>query len=190
MGSFTAAVTTDISPWISCALSMMAILLCFLLLLIMPDLRKLKPIAAANHEDPVSPSSETRTPLIARPSHQSSSISIISNAFSKTNILFTIPVLLTGSLRFTILNILIQYGSNRFYLKISSGAFFYTETAIVNMLLFLFVVPTLSSYFRINYNVGPQTIDLFMSRTCICFLCLGSLLIGLSPSGKILSVGM
>ena len=103
--------------------------------------------------------------------------------------LLALPVFLTGSLRYTILNVLIQYSSNRFGLKISEGAFFYTETAMVNMFLFLLLVPILTGYLRTRYEIRPPKMDLFMCRTGVLNLALGSLLIGLSPSTKVLPVG-
>lgn len=166
-----------------------AIFACLLLIWVMPESRRLVHLSSGNHQNAMQCRNESSTLLTTKPLTQSSSVNGIRSALSNKNILLAIPVFLTGSLRFTILNVLIQYGSNRFNLKISTGALFYTETAVVNMLLFLFAVPMLSSYIRTKHNVRPQTIDLFMSRTCVCLLCLGSLLIGLSPSSEILPIG-
>jgi len=189
IGSFTAAVTTDISPWISCGLSMVAIFTCLLLLWVMPESQKSLDVpSSSHHQDTMPHPSENSALLTANLPAHNSSVGGIRSALSNKNILLAIPVFLTGSLRFTILNVLIQYGSNRFNLKISTGAFFYTETAIINMLLFLFTVPALSNYIRTEHNIRPQIIDLFMSRTCVCLLCLGSLFIGLSPSKEILPI--
>ncbi len=168
---------------------MMAILFCLLLLWRMPESRRSTQLTSACHQDTTPHPTESSTLLVPKPFTRSSSVGSISSVVSNKNILFAIPVFLTGSLRFTILTVLIQYSSNRFHLKISTGAFFYTETALVNMLLFLFVVPTISSYVRTKHKVRPEIIDLFVSRTCVCLLGLGSLLIGLSPSSKILPMG-
>jgi cytochrome c biogenesis factor len=166
-----------------------AIFACLLLLWVMPGSQRLIHLSSGNHQNAMQCGNESTALLTTKPLTRSSSVDGIRSALSNKNILLAIPVFLTGSLRFTILNVLIQYGSNRFNLKISTGALFYTETAVVNMLLFLFAVPMLSSYIRTRHNVRPQTIDLFMSRACVCLLCLGSLLIGLSPSSEILPIG-
>lgn len=168
---------------------MIAILVCLLLLWVMPESRRSILSPSASSQDTMSHLNGS-SPLLTpnAPAHRSS-IDTISSALSNKNILLAIPVFLTGSLRFTVLNVLIQYSSNRFYIMISTGALFYTETALVNMLLFLFAIPTLSSYIRTKHNVRPQMIDLFMSRTCVGLLCLGSLLIGLAPSSEILFLG-
>jgi cytochrome c biogenesis factor len=182
-------VTTDISPWISCGLSMAAIFACLFLLWVMPESQKSLDVPSSDHQDTMPHPNESSALLTAKLPTQSSLVDSIRGALSNKNILLVIPVFLTGSLRFTILNFLIQYGSNRFNLKISTGALFYTETAIINMLLFLFTIPTLSTYMRIKHNARPQIIDLFISRTCVCLLCLGTLFIGLSPSKEILPPG-
>lgn len=148
-----------------------------------------KSFRRGDHQDTLPESNQNTTPLSNKPLVQSQLIGGIRSALSNKNVLFAIPVFLTGSLRFTILNILIQYGSNRFKLKISTGALFYTETAVVNMLLFLFAAPFLSFYIITKYHVRPQIIDLFVSRTCVSLLCFGSLLIGLSRTSKILPIG-
>jgi cytochrome c biogenesis factor len=168
---------------------MAAIFACLFLLWVMPESKKLLDVSSSDHQDTTPHPNESSALLTARLPIQNSSVDGIRSALSNKNTLLAIPVFLTGSLRFTMLNVLIQYGSNRFHIKISTGALFYTETAIINMLLFLFTVPTLSTYIRTKHNVRPQIIDLFMSRTCVCLLCLGSLLIGLSPSKEILPIG-
>jgi len=168
---------------------MMAILVCLVLLWVMPESRTSIQLSSASCQETMPHPSESAALLTIKPPIQSSSVGSIRNALSNKNILLAIPVFLTGSLRFSILNVLIQYGSNRFNLKISTGALFYTETAFVNMLLFLFAIPTLSSYIITKHNVHPHVIDLFMSRTCVALLCLGSLLIGLASSSDFLPLG-
>lgn len=110
-------------------------------------------------------------------------------AISNTNILLVIPVFLVGIFRYTTLNVLIQYASVRFGLKISTGATFYTETALVNIILFLFAIPRLTDYLRKEYQVCPAVMDLMMVRTSVLFMCLGSLAIGLTPSSTLLPLG-
>jgi hypothetical protein len=187
VGSFTAAATTDISPWISCGLSMLAIFACLLLLRVTPDSEKSN--RSSPSVDSTLSANEGTALLAAEPRSQNHPVKGLRTALLQRKMLLALPIFLTGSLRFTILNVLIQYASNRFGLKISTGALFYTETAIVNILLFLLIVPALSSYIQTKYEVHPRAIDLFMSRTCVFLLALGSLLMGLSPSSEILPVG-
>ncbi|KIN00283.1 hypothetical protein OIDMADRAFT_125274, partial [Oidiodendron maius Zn] len=117
---------------------------------------------------------------------KSSAISTLFTALSNTNVLLTIPAFLVGIFRYTTLNVLIQYASVRFGISIATGAMFYTETALVNIFLFLFAVPTLTIYVRKRYGVQPQRIDLFLVRSSVLLMCCGSLGIGLAWSGILL----
>ncbi|KAF8848546.1 hypothetical protein BDZ45DRAFT_753702 [Acephala macrosclerotiorum] len=80
------------------------------------------------------------------------------------NVLLVVPVFLVGIFRYTTLNVLIQYASLRFGIKISTGATFYTETAI-------------------KHAVRPQSIDLFLVRMSVTLMCIRCLAIGFAQSG-------
>ncbi|KAH8808887.1 hypothetical protein F5884DRAFT_676898, partial [Xylogone sp. PMI_703] len=107
-----------------------------------------------------------------------------------TNILFMLPTFLVVTLRYTTLNILIQYASIRFGYKISAGATFYTQSAVVNLILFLLVLPRLNTYIQDRYRIRSQMFDLSFVRISLCLLCIGSLLVGLAPSGPLLPLGV
>ena len=111
------------------------------------------------------------------------------SALSDTNTLLIIPIFLVGIFRYTTLNILLQYASVQFGMKLSRGATFYTETAMVNMFLFLFLIPRTTSYIRLKYKTSPEVIDLFLVRFSVCMMCIGCLCIGFAPSSKILPIG-
>lgn len=99
------------------------------------------------------------------------------------------PVFLVGIIRYNTLNVLIQYASVRFGMKISSGSIFYTETALINIFLFAFLIPRLTTYVVTAYGVQPQTIDLFLVRLSLSLMCIGALLIGLAQSKFLLPIG-
>jgi hypothetical protein len=191
IASSIASATTDISPWIPCGLAMGSVILCLALLAGMPNPRK----SPHNSHSTISPEIEAEEyPEVSNPSaktpskHQS--IDSLISALSNRNTLLVIPVFLVGIFRYTTLNVLIQYASVRFGLKISTGATFYTETAIVNICLFLFLVPQLTTYIRLEYNIRPEIIDLVLVRTSVVLLALGCLAIGLAQSSVFLPVGM
>jgi hypothetical protein len=108
---------------------------------------------------------------------------------SKTNILLSTPVFIVGTLQYTTLNVLIQYASIRFGWKISDGAAFYSETAIINILLYSVLVPCLTVILRERFNIYPQVIDLALMRTCVALLATGAIGLGLAPSSSILYLG-
>jgi putative Ca2+/H+ antiporter (TMEM165/GDT1 family) len=190
LASFIASATTDISPWIPCGLAMGALFLCLALLWFMPDTHGSNSLHSGHSREVQYQAAENLDmDHVTESPYKHLSIDGIRSALSNTNILLTIPVFLVGIFRSTTLNVLIQYASVRFGLKISTGAAFYTETAVVNIFLFLFLIPRFTAYIRLKYCVQPQVIDLFLVRMSVCVLCLGSLLIGLSPSRNILPFG-
>ncbi|TVY45356.1 Efflux pump [Lachnellula subtilissima] len=186
IASFVASVTTDISPWIPCSLAMGSVILCLILLAVMPDPRNSK----HDSESPESPESPMAEDYTSRTTTKPTTTSRLLTLLSNPNILFTIPVFLVGILRYTTLNVLIQYANIRFHLPLSTGATFYTETAGINILLFLFLIPALTSHIRTKYAVRPQTIDLFLVRTSVCLMSMGSLAIGLAPTKSLLPLGV
>ena len=190
MASFIASVTTDISPWIPCGLAMGSVILCLVLLAVMPDPRTSRPDSFRDiPPEPTAEDADTST-LNSKTLLKSHSVDGVISALSNRNTLLVIPVFLVGIFRYTTLNVLIQYASVRFGHKISTGATFYTETAIVNIGLFLFLVPQLTTYIRLGKNIRPEIIDLVLVRTSVVLLTLGCLAIGLSQSSVILPIGL
>lgn len=177
VASFVASLTTDISPWIPCTLSMASAILCLALLAIMPNSK--------------TPDEDSILPHSPQPENTSktSALTRLLETFSNPNTIFAIPVFLVGILRYATLSMLIQYAHVRFQLKISTGATFYTETAIVNIFLFLFLIPQVTAYIRERYKIRPQVIDLFLVRMSVSLMCIGALAIGLASSSKLLPLG-
>ena len=190
VASFTASITMDISPWIPCGLSMASVFLCLTLLAIGPDPRK-SPDSSFSANPPQSIPEENISLSDQDPKTlpKSELVSGIFSALSDRNTMLLIPVFLMNIFRYAMLNLLIQYASVRFGLKISTGATFYTETALINIILFLFLVPRLTAYIRLAYNVRPETIDLVLVRTSAALLALGCLAIGLSQNSTFLPIG-
>lgn len=107
-------------------------------------------------------------------------------ALSNANVVLALPVFFVGSVRYSVLNLLMQYASIRFGLRISRTALFYTETALANTVLFLFVVPYLTTFLRSKYSLSPQSIDLGFVRISVFLLSFGALCLALSPTGETL----
>jgi hypothetical protein len=175
--------TTSISPWIPCSLALGSVILCLILLVFIADPRKL-PHTPHHISSPEPESSET-----LQLSAKSSTVTTLFSAISNPKILLTIPVFLIGIYRYTILNILIPYASIRFHTFIYSGALYYTETAIVNIILFLFLIPNVTSHVRGKYNIRPEAIDLFLVRMSTSLMSVGALFIGLAPSAHLIPIG-
>lgn len=150
---------------------MFALFGCLLLLAIMPDTKQRR------MEDEY-------------PQDKPSSLWDVVSTLSNRNVALVIPVFLVGIFRYVTLNVLIQYASVRFGMKISTGATFYTETALINIFLFLFLVPRLSSHVREKYHVRPESIDLFLVRSSVILMCTGCLSIALTQTRMFLPVGV
>lgn len=117
-------------------------------------------------------------------------LSSLKQALWTSNVRLLLPAFLVGTLRYTTLNVAIPYASVRFGLKISQGATFYTETAIINIILFLFIIPRATAHLTKNHSIDPQSIDRTLVRASLSLLCIGSLLIGLLPSRQTLPIGI
>ncbi|KAF7947912.1 hypothetical protein EAE96_008984 [Botrytis aclada] len=185
IGSYVASITIDISPWIACSMAMGSVILGLLLLWLVPFSQ------SSPHPEVSSPSSSTQLQsrhLTTIP--KTTILATIRDAIIQPNVLLCIPVFLVGTLRYTTLNILIQYSSVRFNTKISTGAMFYTETAIINIVLFLFLIPRIISWIKSRYHVRSEKIDLALMRISVCFLLVGSLSIGLAPTSRWIPVGV
>lgn len=166
-------------------MAMGSVLLCLLLLWLMP---RPKLDSMTNLTRPLEIPDETASS--SGTSNNNRSVDSLIGALSNTKVLLTIPVFLVGIFRYTTLNVLIQYASIRFSLNISTGAMFYTETALVNIFLFLFIIPRITADIRKRYNVQPQKIDLFLARSSVLLMCCGSLGIGIAWSRTLLPAGM
>lgn len=162
----------DISPWIPCGLAYFATFICFPILAWMPKYKiPSKPTAPqeTDHEPSLEPKARS-----------------FKQALANRNVLLALPVFFVGSIRYSVLNVLMQYASVRFGFLISRTALFYTENAVANTILFLFIVPRLTMFLRGKYSLAPQVVDLKFVRISLCLLSFGALCLALSPSGNAL----
>ncbi|TEY42009.1 hypothetical protein BOTCAL_0401g00120 [Botryotinia calthae] len=190
IGSYVASITIDISPWIACSMAMGSVILGLLLLWLVPFSQSSPrlELLSSSTSPPVSSTRLRSRHLTTTP--KTTILAIIQHAMIQPNVLLCIPVFLVGTLRYTTLNVLIQYSSVRFNTKISKGAMFYTETAIINIILFLFLIPRITVWIKSRYHVRSEKIDLALMRVSVCFLLMGSLAIGLAPSSGWIPVGV
>lgn len=172
LASGIASITLDISPWIPCGLAFGALLLCLVVLTRIPERHSVQ-----ENEEEIE---QTRSLI------KSNKATSFRQALTNRNILFALPTFFVGSIRYSVLNLLMQYASVRFGFSISRTALFYTEMALVNMVLFLFVVPRLTTLWRTQYSFDPQRIDLGLVRISVCLLSIGALSLAISPSGEVL----
>ncbi|KAJ8060395.1 hypothetical protein OCU04_010725 [Sclerotinia nivalis] len=190
VGSYLASITIDISPWIACSMAMVSVILGLLLLWIVPFSQSSPQSKSPSPSTSSSSSSTMPYPQPADLTPKPTILTTINYALTQPNVLLCIPVFLVGTLRYTTLNILIQYSSLRFNTKISQGAMFYTETAIINIFLFLLLIPRITAFIQSKYHIKSEKIDRALMRISVCFLLLGSLAIGLAPTSGWIPVGV
>lgn len=136
-----------------------------------------------------SPTDSSQAPQHHFNAYSKSSVTTLLTYLQNPLIILLTPTFLVSVFRYTSLAILIQYASVRFGLEISTGALFYTETAVANIILFLFVLPRVIEWLKIKRNWKEEEVDLWMVRGSLTFLCVGALGIGIAPSSFILPIG-
>lgn len=121
------------------------------------------------------------------------SVSDVQESFANVlwtrNFIVSLSVLLIGMQRQASLSILLQYAPVRFGLKISTAALFHTEVAIINITLFLLILPPVIRALISRGQLRPQSIDWMIILVSLLILALGAVLIGLAPSVYMLLFG-
>ena len=113
----------------------------------------------------------------------------LSLAFCQRNLPLAFVVLFIGSLRPATLSVLLQYAVVRFNWPISNTAMLVSEVALVNIILFLFVLPQAILFITSVWHIRGQIIDRSIVFWSLLILSLGVCLIGLAPSSKALLPG-
>lgn len=188
IASFIAGMTIDISPWIPCFLALASMVICLCLLGFISTPTQL---SLPQENEPLLKSISTSTPLssqesLAQPKDKRATLTVY---LQNPRILLLVPTFLVSVFRYTTLTILIQYASVRFGLKISTGALFYTETAVANIILFLVVLPRVIEWLKTKRSWKGEEVDLWMVRGSLTFLCVGALGIGIAPISFLLPAG-
>jgi hypothetical protein len=156
------------------------------LLLAMPETRRLR--ASESHEDQLDNS--TNGPL---PNYDRTTLSSDENFFSiarNRNIPLALSVMFVGAFRPASVAILLQYARTRFGWLITDTAFLVSEIAIVNIVLFLLVLPQVIAWAVSRWHVRAQMIDWNIVFSSLLILASGTMLIGVAPSSATLIPGM
>jgi hypothetical protein len=109
--------------------------------------------------------------------------------FRQGRMLLAFLILYISAWRPGTVSVLLQYTTVRFGWQISQTAMLISEIAIVNIVLFLIILPQLIAWISSRWRIQPQVIDWSIVITSLLLLALGSLLIGVAPSTSILIPG-
>jgi hypothetical protein len=108
------------------------------------------------------------------------------SVFQSRNMLLAFAILLIGALRPATMAVLLQYMPINFGWKMSQVALLISEVAIVNIVLYLFVMPQAITWTASQWQLQSQVIDWFIVFASLLLLALGTLCIGLAPSVQFL----
>ncbi|KAI1768675.1 major facilitator superfamily domain-containing protein [Hypoxylon sp. FL1150] len=105
-------------------------------------------------------------------------------------IIMAMGILFIGALRPAMVSVLFQYAMTRFDWPLSQTAMMVSEIAIVNIVIFLVVLPQLVSWLSTRYSVGGQSINYTIVLGSLVILAVGALVIGSATSTAILHLGL
>jgi hypothetical protein len=88
------------------------------------------------------------------------------------------------------LGLSIRYVSNRFHWTLRKTAFLLSLRAGINIVLLLVILPSISYLLISKLHYTSKTKDLFLARSSIIFLTIGSLLIASSPTISLTILGL
>ena len=146
------------------------------------------PESTTNHEGNAAATCETQLPHLDTHRRHRLHESLLS-VFGQRNMLLAFTVLFVGALRPATLSVLLQYVTVRFGWPISQTAMLVSEIAIVNIVLFLFILPQLIVWISSRWQIQPQIIDWTIVLVSLLILALGAALIGVAPSTSSLISG-
>lgn len=180
-----ASVTMDNNLLFPFLIGIIALLLCFPVLYMMPETQKFSD--ATTQIAPV----ELDESTYLRESYSETAVDHpVENGlwwiFRCRNTLLVVPIFFVTTFRATTLSVLLQYTAVRYGWKLSSTNALLSEVAGVNLLLVLFFLPGLTSLLQYRYKIPSPKIDLSVARVSLLVLAIGSLLIGLAPTAALM----
>ncbi|KAJ8066985.1 hypothetical protein OCU04_004364 [Sclerotinia nivalis] len=194
-----AAILMAKSPWLPLTLGIFSFILGSLLIIFIPETLHIHQTSdpshypsPSNNDFPNSPKSQKsllptiKHQILASLQSLKSSISILNSApLILLLITFVIKHFSSQSV-----DISLRYISNRFQFPLRYSSFLWSLRAGVQIILFLLVLPSLSRIMTTRLQMPPAKKDLYLARTSILILTLGSILIAASPTLPLAILGM
>lgn len=107
----------------------------------------------------------------------------------KRNLLLALVVLFVGAFRQATVSVLLQYATARFEWHLSRTAMLVSAIAVMNIVLFLFILPQCVAYLTSHLHIRAELIDYTIVFASLVILAFGSLFMGLAPTGNLLTAG-
>ena len=86
--------------------------------------------------------------------------------------------------------ILLQYVSKRYSITLGNASYFWSFEAVINIILFLTVLPAISTYLVQSRGYSILTRDVLLVRLSYLILAVGLLMVGLAPTLPTMTVGL
>lgn len=188
-----ASVTMDVPIWLPFIFSIFFLIFYLPIAALVPNKRNLN----AGHgrtnvesvpDEPAETVSETSGVSNATEVTPNTSENLL-DKFKTRNMALAVPVFLVGLLRPSTLNVLIQCTSKYFSWKHAEAVILLSEVAIVNLTLFLVIVPQGMKIVRIRYHLHQWVLDLAIVRESMPCLSFGALCLGLAPNVPTIIIG-
>ncbi|KAG4033905.1 hypothetical protein MFRU_004g04010 [Monilinia fructicola] len=120
----------------------------------------------------------------------------LSDFYITSRPLLTLPVLLlllpsiTSVIGQQSIDLSIRYISTRFSIPLSHASLILSLRALINILLLVILIPTLSSLLITNFHFSSTHKDLLLARISSLFLICGALIVAISPSLHLAIIGL
>ncbi|KAI4125164.1 MAG: hypothetical protein LQ338_004419 [Usnochroma carphineum] len=202
---------SEISNWMPIVFGIISLLLCFPVLVIMPEPHS-KQSLSVEPEDSDSDLSATDHPNdkgdILHYAWRTWRTASILGLFKDRNMMLAFPIFFIGVFRGISLRVLLQYTPVRFGWKLSQVSKFFqhrlrdcnaklkiqtnaiiTIVACVNLLVFFFALPGLIKFLNTRFSFPPQVLNIKIIRYSLSILVTGSVLMALAPTSALLIIG-
>jgi hypothetical protein len=193
IGPYTASATMDTSPYIPLALTIFCLLTSLLTLAFIGEPKfgdRKEVIGRPTSETPVASSEdagndpgEENNACLSGGNH---SLRFLLRSY---NVLITLVVFIVPAFRPTTTHVLLQYMSSRFHWKLSQSTLFISEIAVINMILYLLVLPRAILWVKSRFKTPQEVIDLAVVRLSLFLLVVGALLLGCAPKALFIIPG-
>jgi hypothetical protein len=184
IGPFAASALMRISLWIPCVIGLALLALSLITVILMPEpWQSRSPCGVQGIAHLAAPGSE---PLGTTRQHSET----MNTSATQKNIILTMPQFFVVPLKYILLGILVQYSSARFRWELGETGVFRSETAIVELVQYIFLLPVLLRYLRSKSSSSRAQVNLKIVNYSIACLCIGSVCIALCSMRWLLIPGL
>lgn len=106
------------------------------------------------------------------------------------NVLATLSLFIFPAFRPTTTHVLLPYMSVRFGWKLSKATILISEVAIVNIIVFLLILPQSTPWIKRRFGISAEALDLGITRSSLLLLMTGAVLLAFAPNVAAIVFGM